>query len=87
MATLPRYPRESARLPKLENSPSLGLRKHTDRLPYGTALKQQLVAYMKEKGLHILAFQETRAPGTTQFVSNGYMFMLVASGASKEYAG
>eukprot|EP00969_Alexandrium_andersonii_P330978 14629196-Alexandrium_andersonii.AAC.1 len=34
-----------------------------------------------------MAVQETRTPGTTQFVANGHLFVLVASGEQKEYAG
>eukprot|EP00969_Alexandrium_andersonii_P097890 4321292-Alexandrium_andersonii.AAC.1 len=50
-------------------------------------MQKQLVMYMEKKGLTILALQETRTPTTTQFVVEGYLFILFGSGEKKEYAG
>eukprot|EP00969_Alexandrium_andersonii_P260676 11524874-Alexandrium_andersonii.AAC.1 len=76
--------------------------KKTDRYPYGNVMKvaalnvrsllkptmhRQITDYMKSHDLHIMALQETKNPTTTQYVSEGYMFLLFGNEESREHAG
>eukprot|EP00969_Alexandrium_andersonii_P052498 2305499-Alexandrium_andersonii.AAC.1 len=42
---------------------------------------------MGKAGIHIMALQETRATSTTQYVMDGFLFILYGGGGKQEYAG
>eukprot|EP00969_Alexandrium_andersonii_P075858 3344074-Alexandrium_andersonii.AAC.1 len=50
-------------------------------------MHRQIADYMKAHGLLIMALQETKNPTTTQYVSEGYLFLLYGNGENREHAG
>eukprot|EP00969_Alexandrium_andersonii_P223368 9865946-Alexandrium_andersonii.AAC.1 len=47
----------------------------------------QIAKYMRQRKVAVMLLQETRTPQTTQYVLEGFLFIVFGSGEGREYAG
>eukprot|EP00969_Alexandrium_andersonii_P307677 13600780-Alexandrium_andersonii.AAC.1 len=54
---------------------------------YHSTVQKQIRDYMRQHNIDVIMMQETRAPQTTQFCSDDYLYVLCGSGHKRGYAG
>eukprot|EP00969_Alexandrium_andersonii_P184685 8159462-Alexandrium_andersonii.AAC.1 len=50
-------------------------------------MQHQTTSYMRKRNIDVAMLQETRAPTTTQYLSDGHNFVLFGGGGKVEYGG